>query len=118
MNLNQEQINKKQETLKKLKATADPRNNASDQERKTAKAKAQTLRDEIEELRSPTSSDYKEWVKEAKEILKNVERDAWRLAELAAKVDAKYGDDKVRSFAIAIGMAYKTVKNWRATAKA
>jgi hypothetical protein len=108
---------KLEEDYKRFKDIA--KSSKSSSEREAAQKNAQKTKAKLDALGMPEDPpDFKQWVAEAKDLVKNRDRDAWRLAELAAKVDGKYGEGKVSLFAHQIGVAYKTVKNWRATAKA
>ena len=46
-------------------------------------------------------------------MLASVSKNLWRLAELAAKLEPKYGEQTLAKFAEEIGLSYKTIENYR-----
>lgn len=56
---------------------------------------------------------YETAVKEGKDIVQRHQRDQWRLGELAAEIEPKYGEQTLAKFAEAISIEYKTLKNYR-----
>jgi hypothetical protein len=57
-------------------------------------------------------------VKSARNAAKNVNTAGWVIGDAATSVKAAYGQNKVQAFADAIGLAYKSVLDFRAVAEA
>ena len=64
-----------------------------------------------------TTIPYDEGVTEAREILTRAERDLWRLAEIAFKLEPVHKEATTQRFADDIGLALRTVQNYRQTYK-
>lgn len=56
---------------------------------------------------------YEQAVEEAKVIVSRVQKDLWRLAEIAFSLEPKYGDLTLARFAEEVGLSYRTIRAYR-----
>lgn len=54
-------------------------------------------------------------VKEVEQMLARHDKDQWRLAEIAANLELKYGDQTLENFAAQVGLEYGRLRNLKAT---
>jgi hypothetical protein len=58
---------------------------------------------------------YEKAVKEARAIIGLVEKDLWRLAQIAYELEPKYGEQTLARFADDIGLSFSTIRYYRLT---
>jgi hypothetical protein len=56
---------------------------------------------------------YEKAVKEARTIVGRVEKDLWRLAQIAYELEPKYGEQTLARFADDIGLSFSTVRYYK-----
>lgn len=58
---------------------------------------------------------YAKGVAEAKRIVASIAKNMWRLAEITAKLEPKYGDKTLERFAKDVGLTLRTLRKYRQT---
>ena len=56
---------------------------------------------------------YEDAVSEGKKVAAAIERNRWRLGEIAANLEPRYGENTLEKFGEAIGLSYDTVREYR-----
>lgn len=92
---------------------------ATDGERENARTKAKQFRAILDAMdvqtTDVTDANYKHYVEQGRQAVKNIHSSQWALGALAYNVRIEYGKSQLQNYAEDIGAVYSTLRHYRAT---